>query len=63
MDLLERSRTPEDKLLELDRQRDKIIQTLVEIDAELVYNNLSHHRVTNSGGSAKEERMNFLFVL
>lgn len=42
LDLLEKLRTIEDKLLELDRQRDEITQSLAEIDAELVYNNLSH---------------------
>lgn len=37
LDLLEKSGALEDKLLELDRQRDEITQSLAEIDAELVY--------------------------
>lgn len=37
----------EDKLVELDHQRDEITETLAEVDAELVYNNLNLLRVTN----------------
>lgn len=46
-DLLEKTQALEDELLELDRRRDEITLTLSEIDAEPVYNNLSHQRVTN----------------
>lgn len=59
-DLLKKTQALEDELLELDRRRDEITLTLSEIDAEPVYNNLSHQRVTNYK-SVKEERMNFLF--
>lgn len=36
MDLLEQTQALEEKLYELDRQRDEITQTLAEIDAEMV---------------------------
>lgn len=47
LDLLESARALKDKLVELDHQRDEITQALVEIDAEVIYNNFSHDRVTN----------------
>lgn len=47
LELLDKIQTLEDELLELDRRRDEITQTLAEADAELVYNNLSRQRVTN----------------
>lgn len=46
-ELLDRIQTLEDELAELDRRSDEISQLLSEADAELVYNNLSHQRVTN----------------
>lgn len=46
-ELLDRIPTLEDELAELDRRRDEVSQLLFEVDAELVYNNLSHQRVTN----------------
>lgn len=46
-ELLERIQALEDELVELDRRRDEVSQLLSEADAELVYNNLSHQRVTN----------------
>lgn len=47
LELLDKIQALEDELVELDRQRDEISQILAEADAELVYNNLSHQRVTN----------------
>lgn len=47
LDLLERTRVLEDNLLELERQRNEITQSLAEIDAEFVYNNYSLEKVTN----------------
>lgn len=46
-ELLDRIQTLEDELAELDRRRDEVSQLLSEADAELVYNNFSHQRVTN----------------
>lgn len=46
-ELLDRIQSLEDKLAELDRRRDEVSQLLSEADAELVYNNFSHQRVTN----------------
>lgn len=62
-DLLEKTQALEDELLELDRGRDEITQTLSKIDADLIYNNLSHQRVTNYPMKAlrKREWVFFLF--
>lgn len=46
-ELLDRIQSLEDELAKLDRRRDELSQLLSEADAELVYNNLSHQRVTN----------------
>lgn len=46
VDLLERTQALEEKLYELDRQGDEITQTLAEINAEIVANNLSVEKVT-----------------
>lgn len=47
LELLDKTQALEDELVELDRRRDEISQILAEADAELMYNNLSHQRVTN----------------
>lgn len=47
VDLLERTQALEEKLYELDRQRDEITQTLAEIDAEIVANNFSVEKVVD----------------
>lgn len=63
LDLLERTYSLEEKLLELDRQSDEIIQFLAEIDAELVYNNFSLEKGTNYPiWVLKERGLNFYIL-
>lgn len=45
--LLESAQAMEEKLFELDSQRDEITQTLAEIDAEMVANNFSAEKVVD----------------
>lgn len=47
VDLLEQTQALEEKLYELDRQRDEITQTLADIEAEMVANNFSVEKVVD----------------
>lgn len=47
LSLLESAQAMEEKLFELDSQRDEITQTLAEIDAEMVANNFSAEKVVD----------------
>lgn len=47
LNLLKKSRDLEDELVQLDRRRDEITQSLADINAELVSNNLSLQKVNN----------------
>lgn len=60
LDLLERSRALKDKLLELNRHRDEITQTLAKIDAKLAYNNLNLQSHKLFRESINEGRVNFV---
>lgn len=47
VDLLEQTQALEEKLYDLDRQRDEITQTLAEIEAEMVANNFNVEKVND----------------
>lgn len=61
LDLLERMQALEEKLFELDPQRDEITQALPEIDAEMVTNNFSVEKSVRLPCEGVERRTVLIF--